>query len=365
MRCKYLIVTTVAISCLLVLAVGCQEQAKVTVKPQEKPKAPELVVSPSKVTKTPEPCEPAPKIMFEKVVHDFGEVAPGAKGSCEFRFTNAGEGVLKIINVQECCGCSSRLSKKEYKAGESGTLVVECTWPPRPAVIRRQVYVDSNDKTNQKFRLTIGAKIVQKVTYEPERLNLLLRTDANCPAITLTSTDGKPFSIKQFKSTGNSITADIDTSVEATKFVLQPKVDAEKLRKGLNGIIEIELTHPDCGTITIPFNTLAVFEVNPPMIILFNAEALKPIQRDVWVLNNYGEDFEIESTSSQNNIIKVLSQQKVRNGYQLKLEITPPAATTNQRLFTDTFSVNIKGGEKLVVTCRGFYPTKPAGSSSK
>ena len=356
MRRKCLIETLISVSCLLILAVGCREQTKVTTTSQEKLKTPGPVVETPKAAKTAESGEPSPKIIFEKGVHDFGEVGPGTRSSCEFKFSNAGEGILKI-DVETCCGCSSRLSKNEYKPGESGTLIVECTWPTRATLMRRQIYVNNNDKANPRARLTIAARVTQKVSYEPERLNLLLKADANCPAITLTSTDGKPFSIKQFKSTGISIAADFDPSVEATKFILQPKIDPEKLRKGLNGVIEIELTHPDCPTITIPFDTLAVFEVNPPMIILFNMEPQKPVQRDLWILNNYGEDFEIESMSSQNNITKVLSQQKVRNGYQLKLEITPPVLT-NQRLFSDIFTVNIKGGEKLTFTCRGFYQTK-------
>ena len=357
MRCKCLILMIVIFGCFFVLVDGCREQTKPTTTPQEQIKTSGPVIETPKVTKIPEPCEPSPKIIFEKGVHDFGEVGPGTRSSCEFKFTNAGEGILKNVEVETCCGCTSRLDKSEFKPGESGTIVVECTWQPRDAVIRRQIYVNSNDKANPRARLTIAAKIIQKVSYEPERLNLLLKADANCPAITLTSTDGKPFSIKQFKATGISITADFDPMVEATRFILQPKIDPEKLRKGLNGVIEIELTHPDCPTIAIPFDTLAVFEVNPPIIILFNMEPQKPVQRDLWILNNYGEDFEIESMSSQNNITKILNQQKVRNGYQLKVEITPPALT-NQRLFSDIFTVNIKGGEKLTFTCRGFYQTK-------
>ena len=349
---------TLIVGCVFLPVIGCREQAKVAEKPQV------LVVSPEKV-KAPEANETAadgPKIMFEKVVHDFGQVGPRTKNTCEFNFTNAGKGVLKITNVEYCCGVVTKLrsNKKEYATGESGTLEVE--WPvgQQPGMVRKQIFVNSNDQTNPRFGLTIITRIVPKVDYEPKTLNLVLKGDANCPSITLTGLDGKPFSIKQFKSTGDCITADIDYSVEATKFVLQPKIDTERLRKGLNGVIEISLTHPECDTVAIPFNALPTLEIKPPVIIAFNAEPQKPIERDLWILNNYGEDFEIESTASQNKYIAVSSQQKIHNGYQLKLAITPPEALANQRTFTDVFSVNIKGGEKLTVTCRGFYSTKPA-----
>lgn len=334
---------------LLVAGIGCQEQTKPP-PPVVKP-----TVGPPTEVNVAEPNGPPPRIMFEKVVYDFGEAGPGTKMTGAFKFTNAGAGVLKITSVEECCGCAHKLDKREFAPGEGGTVEVECRWGQQPLTIRRNVYVNSNDKVTPRVMLTLKGSIVQKVSYEPDRLNLLLKEDANCPAITLIALDGKPFSIKRFNSTDNCITADVDTSVEATKFVLQPKIDVEKLRRGVSGFIEISLSHPESEAITIPFTALPAFELNPPLIIAFNAEPQKPVERDLWVLSNYGADFEIESTSSQNNIIKVLSQQKIHNGYQLKLQITPPAAEANQRIFTDIFTVNIKGGEKLTVTCRGFY----------
>jgi len=354
MESKYLNLAAIVVSCVLVLGIGCREQARVAEKPQ-------AVVGPPKEIKIPEVNEAVvggPKIMFEQVVYDFGDMGPGMNKTGEFKFTNAGNSLLKITGIEECCGVVTRLSKREYAPGESGTLEVDYRSVQQSGTMRRQILVNSNDTATPKVTLTIKATIVQKVSFQPDRLNLLLKSDANYPSITLTSLDGKPFSIKQFKSTGDSITADVNSSVEATKFVLQPKIDVEKLRKGLSGVIEISLTHPEYNTVVIPFSVLPAFEINPPLIIVFKAEPQKPIERELWVLNNYGADFEIESTSSQNNIIAVSSQQKIRNGYQFKLAITPPEALANQRIFTDVFSVNIKGGEKLTVTCRGFYQQK-------
>jgi hypothetical protein len=361
MERKCLNLATIVVSCVLVLGIGCREQVRVTEKPQDKLAVPKPPVAPPGKIKIPEPNEAAtggPKIMFEQVVYDFGDMGPGIQKTGEFKFTNAGNSLLKITSVEECCGVVTRLNKKEYAPGESGTLEVDYRSTLQSGMMRRQIYVNSNDKATPRVTLTIKATIVQKVSFQPDRLNLLLKADVNCPSITLTSLDGKPFSIKQFKSTGDSITADIDSSVEATKFVLQPKLDVEKLRRGLSGVIEISLTHPEYNTVAIPFSALPAFEVNPPLIIIFKAEPQKPIERDLWVLGNYGTDFEIESTSSQNNIIAVSSQQKIRNGYQFKLMITPPEASANQRIFTDVFSVNIKGSEKLIVNCRGFYQQK-------
>ncbi|MHC4462568.1 MAG: DUF1573 domain-containing protein [Planctomycetota bacterium] len=364
MKSNCLILTAFAVGCVLLLQVGCQKEAKAPEESKTLLTGPnEPVIVPVKNVTVPEANKPGPKITFEKIVHDFGEIGPKTNNSCEFKFTNTGVGLLKIGKIEACCGFSARLkgNKRDYEPGESGTVIVTFSASRFRARITKYQHVNSNDKARPRIRLTVKAKIVPKVSFQPERLNLLLKdVNAGCPEITLTSVDNQPFAIKQFKSTANSITVDFNPSVKKTKFVLKPKVDVEILQRALNGRISISLTHPECRTVTIPYSTKSRFKATPPSIIVLRAEPQKPIKRKVWILNNYNEDFEIESASSQKGIIKVLSQEEIRGGYQFELEITPPAAEDKKRLFTDVFFVNIKGGEKVQISCRGFYSSRVA-----
>lgn len=358
MRRNSLISIIFAVGSVWLLQAGCQETAKRLETETVKSVEVKIVERPAKPQAAKQLIDgPAPKIVVLKPIHDFGKIGPGTKNTCEFKFTNTGDSLLKINKIQTTCGCTvPELAKKEYAPGESGTINVRYSSPKTQGAVTKHLYIHSNAQNNPKARLTIKAGVVLKIAYEPKKLNLLLKDEnAGCGQITIKSLDGQPFSIKRFKSTGNSITADIDSSVEAMEFVLQPKVDIEKLKKSLNGRIEISLTHPQGDTVIIPFKALPRFKISPPSIIAFNAEPQKPIHKELWILNNYDEDFEIESTSSKNGIIKVLSQKKVDNRYQFELEIMPPAAQDKKRVFSDVFYVNIKGGEKLHVNCRGFY----------
>ena len=66
-----------------------------------------------------------PKISFEKTVYDLGDVGPGTKNECEFRFTNTGRGLLKIGNISRTCGCTVfHLDKNEYDPNETGVIKV-------------------------------------------------------------------------------------------------------------------------------------------------------------------------------------------------------------------------------------------------
>lgn len=347
----------------MLLPAGCQEQTTAEgYPPVPEPSVGREEVSVASVQAAatePETEKLAPKIEFESLEYDFGEVGPETTSTGEFKFTNTGDAPLKIIKVDRCCGTVVILSKKEFAPGESGVLTVQYKAAPRPGMMRRKLYVNSNDKDSPRVILSIKAKIGLKVDYEPKRLTVSLKEqDPNAPAITLFSLDGRPFSITAIDSTGGCIMADYDASVEATKFVLYPQVNIERFRENPQGHLNIRLSHPECKKVTIFFEGLTRFTINPPQIMAFNSEPGKPIKRKIWVLNNYEEDFEIESTSSKNNTIKVLEQKKVRNGHQFEIQITPPAKEENQSLFTDEFLINIKGGERLEVICRGFYSRK-------
>ncbi|MHC4437365.1 MAG: DUF1573 domain-containing protein [Planctomycetota bacterium] len=326
----------------LFLLIGCQKQLEVTEKNP-------------------------PEIEFKELVYDFGEVGPSAKQKGQFEFKNVGEGLLKITKVGRCCGVVTRIDKMEYAPGESGTLHVEWTSGPLESKMSRQLFVHSNDKTNPQTALTIKAKTVLKVAWEPKRLRLFLDEDnAGCPKITISSIDDRPFSITGFKSTADCITTDFDPKAEKTEFVLEPKIDAEKLKKSLKGRVNITLNHPQGKNATILYSVLPKYTVNPPLLIMFNAKPETPIVRTISVLNNYKKDFEIESLTSKSNIvdIEILEQKKISNGYQIEVAITPPAAEGKTK-FTDQLSVSIKDGEKLPIRCNGYYTKRKAKAQTQ
>jgi hypothetical protein len=333
----------IAVSCVFLLLAGCQQQTKKAEEPTAKT----------------ESKKAGPKITFENTVYDFGKVGPGQKLNGQFKFTNTGNAPLKITQVEKCCGAVTQLDKTEFTPGESGILYVRYTSSRMATKMMKRLYVDSNDKAMPRAVLTIKAETVLKVAYEPRTIKLILnKENAGCPKITLTSTDNKPFSITSFAATNGALTADFDGSVKATQFVLQPKADIEKLKNRSSGRIDIGVafSRPDekPETITIIFQALSRFTIRPSMLIVLYDNRAESVKKSLLVANNYGEDFEIESVSTKENHVKVLSQKKIGNRYQLELEIMP-LPDENVKRFSDTLTINLKGGEKLEVPCRGIY----------
>ena len=299
-----------------------------------------------------------PKISVEEALYDFGDVGPETTQTAKFAFKNTGKGTLRISQVKTCCGVKARGVKngQEYAPGKGGVLEFDCVFGSYPGPMRRTIHLYTNDPDQNVVALAIKAKIVRRVDYKPQRLRLFLRQEnGGCGEIALTSLDGQPFSIAGFRSTANALTAEIDPAVKATEFVLKPKANMDTLKRNHRGQISIQLTHPECKNVRILYDVVPEFTVNPPQVMLFNLKAEQSVPREIWIISNYQDEFEIESTDSQKGMVKVVDQKKVGNRYQLKVEVTPPAREGERAVLSDVLEVKIKDGETLSIAFRGFY----------
>ena len=314
-----------------------------------------------------EPLAPGgePIITFGKNIHDFGEIGPLSKNVCEFRFKNTGTGLLKVREkIDSTCGCTvAALSKTEYAPGQEGVIQVTYSASDFIGSTIKSLTVCSNDKDNGgKVSLTIKATVVERVAHEPKQLDLRLKgPDAGCPPITVRSLDHRSFAVTRILSSGGSITADFDPSLQATEFTFRPTLDAEQLQKYPTGSLLLALTHPECPEVRIPYRTVPEFEFNPSYIILFSAEPNRPLVRDVWLSNSYAEEFEVASCVSAANMVTVLEKEKVISEdeksvrYRLRLSIKPPALSGAQKGFDDMLAIRLTNGRTLQLPCRVFY----------
>lgn len=302
---------------------------------------------------------------FEKKIHDFGEVGPQSKHTCEFRFRNAGTGVLKVRKeIDSTCGCTVPvLSKTEYVPGEEGTIQVTYVAGAPGDKATKSFLVYSNDTSQGgAVRLTIQATVTERVAYEPRQLILPFKgPDARCPPVTVRSLDHQSFSVTRILSSGGTLTADCDPSLQATEFTFRPTLDSRQLQKHPTGTLLLTLTHPECEEIHIGYQILPEFELSPPSLMLFNVEPNRPVLRDVWLSNNYGEDFEIASCTSTANLMEVVDKEKTVSEdrrtfrYRLRLSLKPPSLSGTQRVFGDALAIHLTNGSTLQLPCRIVY----------
>jgi hypothetical protein len=340
---------------------GCQEEAKIA-------KSPATPVIDSNTT--------APRITFDETIHDFGDVVPETKHATRFTFKNTGTAPLKIINVRPCCGAVTKGVEEGqvYAPGRGGAVELEYPAGTLPGSVLRYIYITTNDPAQEITTLTFKAEIVAQISCEPVNLRLFLRREnGGAGDLTVTSLTKQPFSITAFRSTADAITTKFDPAAKDTKFVLKLAADLEKLKQHPRGRLEIVMTHPGCKSTFVDYDVLPEFTVSPPQIMAFNLKPGEAIQKEIWVLGNYDNDFEIESVTSKNGTIKLVNKEKVKASagpvvglpigeanrprgdqyqYRLRLEIMPPQDRANMR---DTLLIAIKGGDTLTAEYAGFF----------
>lgn len=359
---KSLSVIGILLTIVVLTQSGCQPGQAGTDK-QEPGMAPDQ----QQIQQTVTGAEPAlgqdvPAISIENPVHDFGEMGPGAKDKCEFKFKNAGTGTLIIDRVQSTCGCTvPQLKKKEYAPGEEGVVSVSFHAPSTKTNTTKHLYIISNDPKTPRAELTIKAEVVVKVEVSPENVELRLDEDnSGMSDIILKSLDSREFSIKSITvSPQNVIRIPFDATQKAKEFVLKPVVDKQKLNETNTGIIQINTDHPQSGTLVVRYHATPQYEVSRPRIILQNVTPGVPIVKDVLIRSNYNKDVEIESVESRNGYMEIESQEKDGQHLQLQVKITPPEQeTSSRRYITDELKIMLKDGTTLTIRCSGWFKLK-------
>lgn len=105
----------------------------------------------------------APKVTFQKAVHDFGKVAESAGSvSCEFTFKNTGTAPFLIQRVQASCGCTTPdYTNEPVLPGKEGRIKVTYSTTGRPGTFSKDVTVFSN-VPDSIYRLNIKGEVIRK-----------------------------------------------------------------------------------------------------------------------------------------------------------------------------------------------------------
>ena len=103
--------------------------------------------------------EKVPVIVFDKEMHDFGNLTANESISYSFKFTNKGNADLIISNCEATCGCTvPDYPRTPIKPGESGYVMVTFKSAGKAGQQLQEVTVVSNAQPSR-TKLRIQAKV--------------------------------------------------------------------------------------------------------------------------------------------------------------------------------------------------------------
>ncbi|MCF8336141.1 MAG: DUF1573 domain-containing protein [Bacteroidales bacterium] len=107
-----------------------------------------------------EQTEAPPKISFEQVYYDFGNIRQGEKVSYSFQYENTGDSPLVIEEAFASCGCTvPEYDKEPILPGEKGNIEVIFDSSGRRGNQYKSVIIKTN-APESKNRLTIKANVL-------------------------------------------------------------------------------------------------------------------------------------------------------------------------------------------------------------
>jgi hypothetical protein len=108
--------------------------------------------------------------------------------------------------------------------------------------------------------------------------------------------------------------------------------------------------------VSISYEVIPPFEAQPKRLLLTKLESGKPQTAQILITSTSSEQFQINSTSSKNGFVKVISQQPRSEGIELTVQVTaPPKKDDRSIYFSDELEIKTNNGEIITVPCDGLY----------
>ncbi len=351
---------------LAVLSVGCDETGNgaATALPDAAPAAPPVAAPP--VAAAP------PRIEFDTLTYDFGRVAETTMHRGRLAFRNAGGSPLVIDEIKTTCGCTAvALEKREYAAGESGTLEIEFD-PVAPGDQKKYINVISNDASSPITKITMIADVIAFVDIEPRMITLdnLRYGEEHHATVTVTGAD-PAFTIDSVTTSNPDVTVEI-VGGEGDTRTLDLSVDASAPWGGLFAWLTVTVTGrptPDAAPIThtsrarIQGSIFGEIQATPHTF-RFGAAPGEAFERTVALRRADGTPFRVlESRVTKTDLPEAtvrIEPGTLASAYEIVLSVTAPTRLAGYRGDVE-ITTDVPGEERIVIPISGVVRNEPSG----
>ena len=160
-----------------------------------------------------------PRIQFATTVYDFARARQGDPVKYTYIFTNTGDQLLILTNVQPQCGCTTAGDwTRQVEPGKTGSIPIQFNSAGYNNAVFKQVTVTCNDKRQSILFLQLKGTIYRPFEVNPQLavLNLSPDSEGASTVVNITNNMEEPLTLSAPESNNRAFTAELKT-IEAGK----------------------------------------------------------------------------------------------------------------------------------------------------
>jgi copper(I)-binding protein len=215
-----------------------------------------------------------PRIRFATPLYDFGREAAGTLVKYTYVFTNGGDQVLEVKNVQASCGCAKAGEwSKQVEPGKIGTIPVQFNSAGLDGPVSKTVTVTCNDQTTPTIILHLKGTIWKRVVVTPPLVvfNVTAGSQSASRVVRIINNMEEPLSISAPESDNRAFSAEVKTNQPGKEFRLEV-ITMPPLSPGrVQGKITLKTSSTD-----VPVLTVTAFADVQPIVVVAPAHLSLP-----------------------------------------------------------------------------------------
>jgi hypothetical protein len=207
-------------------------------------------------------------------VYDFGKVKSGEPVKYTFIFTNTGDELLILTNVQPSCGCTTAGEwSRQVEPGKTGTIPIQFNSANYGGQVLKTVTVTCNDKSQPSVGLQIKGTIWKPIDVQPQFAVMTIPADTQTNVTTkvhIVNNMEEAITLSPPESNNKSFTAELKTNTVGKDFELTITASPPFEQPNLQGQITLKTSSTNAPTLSVTAwaNVQQAVVVSPPQIML-------------------------------------------------------------------------------------------------
>ena len=210
---------------------------------------------------------------------------------CTFMFTNVGNQVLEVTNVQASCGCTTAGDwSRKVEPGQTGTIPIQFNGANFSGQVAKSITVTCNDPTQPTVGLQITANIWKPIQVTPQYavLNVTAEAQSNATTVRIVSNEQEPLTLSAPENSNPAFAVELKTNQPGKEFELTVRTVPPLPPGNRQGQITLKTSSTNMPVINVNAwaNVQPMVAVMPSQISLPAAPLTNPMPYTLTLRNN-------------------------------------------------------------------------------